>query len=85
MWEKLKRYKDAVSQGWLPPHVGNRPYMQTEVAFICKMYEDGVDVNEIAERFSRSPRSIRNKVYAMGVRRSKEHISQVRRLSRLGG
>jgi len=85
MWERLKRLwlgVEAPSPALPDEH---RPYMCTETAFICKMYEDGVAVEKIAERFSRSPQSIRSKVYTMGVRRSKSHISKVRSMARRGG
>ena len=80
MWEKLKRL-------WLgaeapAPAAARRPYLQTEVAFICKMYEDGVAVDEIAERFDRTPTSIRQKLHLLKVRRSPAYISEIRRASR---
>ncbi len=86
MWERFKRLwlreqEPAVPQ---PVKQTRRPYMPTEVAFICKMYEDGVDVDEIAKRFGRTAGSIRKKIQSLGVRRSRTYISSVRRMARLG-
>lgn len=87
MWERLKRLWLREQEPAVPQPVKRtrRRYMPTEVAFIRKMYEDGVDVDEIAERFGRTAGSIRRKIQSLGVRRSRAYISNVRRMSRLGG
>jgi hypothetical protein len=82
MWSSLKGlWRGAEAPA---PAVVRRPYLETEVAFICKMYEDGVDVDEIAQRFGRTAGSIRGKMRSLGVRRSKAYVSRVRRMARLG-
>jgi hypothetical protein len=86
MWKRLKRLWLGEQVTAVPQPVKQRrhPYLQTEVAFICKMYEDGVDVDEIAKRFGRTAGSIRGKMQSLGVRRSKAYVSRVRRMARLG-
>ena len=79
MW--LREQEPAVPK---PVKQKRRPYMPTEVAFICKMYEDGVDIDEIAKRFGRTAASIRSKMQSLGVRRSMAYVSRVRRMARLG-
>jgi hypothetical protein len=83
MWSSLKRlWRGAEAPS---PAVVRRPYLQTEVSAICKMYEDGVSVDEIAERFDRTPPSIRQKVHLLKVRRSPAYLSEIRRASRRAG
>ena len=86
MWERFKRLwlREQVPAVPQPVKRTRRPYMPTEVAFICKMYEDGVDVDEIAKRFGRTAGSIRSKMRSLGVRRSKAYVSRVRRMARFG-
>lgn len=86
MWERFKRLwlREQEPVVLQPVKRTRRPYMPTEVAFICKMYEDGVDVDEIAKRFGRTAVSIRSKMQSLGVRRSRAYISSVRRMARLG-
>ena len=67
------------------PAQRKRRYMQTEVEFIAKMYENGVSVAEISRRFDRSPKSILSKMQRSGIRRPPEYISRVRRIARSGG
>ena len=86
MWERFKRMWLPEQEPAVPKPVKRtrRPYMPTEVAFICKMYEDGVDIDEIAKRFGRTAASIRSKMQSLGVRRSMAYVSRVRRMARLG-
>tara|TARA_Y100001968_G_scaffold34173_1_gene26283 strand:- start:439 stop:699 length:261 start_codon:yes stop_codon:yes gene_type:complete len=82
MWKRLKRLwlREQVTAAPQPAKQQRRPYLQTELAFICKMYEDGVPVGEIAERFNRAAPNIYAKMSAMGVRRPKASWSRARRM-----
>lgn len=81
MWAWLRRLRVGAEA----PAQRKGRYMPTEVAFIAKMYESGVSVDEISRRFNRSPQSISSKMQRCGIRRPPEYISQVRRIARSGG